>query len=251
MVKNILYICLLAWAFCSCEQKDSFPYTEKAGLYFFVPDNQSENPDALKKEIDFAFAYYQGIDEWRYPTTPYYYGDSLKIDTISVIISLLGEISDQPREYYLKTTPVEELENLPGNVIFENPYVFPAGQYLDTIKIAVTRPEKRGEYAIGITFDSEDPEGEFESNVADRNVLICKLQNSYPRPDGWNDATSVFGEYSEEKYAFFVTTLNTIYSRWLEDPWAPPYLNQLQAALKEYNDAHPDNPKDFTFPGMN
>ena len=49
MVKNILYICLLAWAFCSCEQKDSFPYTEKAGLYFFVPDKQSENPDALKR----------------------------------------------------------------------------------------------------------------------------------------------------------------------------------------------------------
>lgn len=253
MVKNILYICLLAWAFCSCEQKDSFPYTEKAGLYFFVPDKQSENPDALKKTIDFAFAYYQEYEMGHPITAPYYYGDSLKIDTISVIISLLGEISDQPREYYLKTTPVEELENLPGNVIFENPYVFPAGQYLDTIKIAVTRPEKRGEYAIGITFDSEDPEGEFESNVADRNVLICKLQNSYPRPNGWNDATSVFGEYSEEKYAFFVTVLNRLYYPNFENPqpWDPPYLDWLKAALIEYNATHPDNPKDFTFPGMN
>lgn len=253
MVKNILYICLLAWAFCSCEQKDSFPYTEKAGLYFYVPDvkeGENENPDALKREIDFAFTYYQEFDEWGYPVVTYYYGDSLKVDTVRIVIALLGETSEQPRKYYLKTTPVEESENLPENIIFENPYIFPAGQYMDTIKIAITRPEKRGEYAIGITFDSEDPEGEFESNVAERNVFVCKLYNSYPRPYGWNDATSVFGEYSEEKYAFYVTILHTIYYDWHEQEWTG-YKNQLKAALEAYNTAHPDNPKDFTFPGMN
>lgn len=252
MMKNVLYTCLLALAFCACEQKDSFLYEDKAGLYFYVPeleDWETENPNALVKEVDFAFAYNSVMTEWGQPIK-YYYGDSLRIDTIEVIVSLLGKIPHQSREYYLKATLTEMdgFEPLPESALaFENPYVFPADSYLDTIKIFITRPEKRGEYVIGLTFDSK---GDFESNVSERNILKLKVSDRYPRPDGWNDETSVYGKYTEEKYAFFVTVLNQKYLPERDDNmWAPyPYI--LRTALEEYNAAHPDAPKDFTFPGM-
>ena len=37
MIKNILYICLLALLAISCEKKESFLYEETDGLYFSHP----------------------------------------------------------------------------------------------------------------------------------------------------------------------------------------------------------------------
>lgn len=248
MVKNILYICLLAWAFCSCEQKDSFPYTEKAGLYFFVPDKQSENPDALKREIDFALKV-QG----RHPRFGYeiVYGDSLKSDTLRLPISLLGATSDQPREYNLKAVAIEDDNQLPvTDIIFANPYILEANAVADTAVIVIPRPLARGEYAVAITFDTS---ADFEGSIYQQDNYQLFISDRYPKPSNWED--HIYGEYSEEKYAFWVTVLGTTYNwryQLFDDNYMPlDIIGTLITALEEYNAAHPDNPKDFTFPGMN
>lgn len=245
MVKNILGICLLAWAFCSCEQKDSFPYTEKAGLYFFVPDKQSENPDALKREIDFALRI-QGTD---YTGNLIAYGDSLKSDTLRLPISLLGATSDQPREYNLKAVAIEEDNQLPvTDIIFANPYILEANAVADTAVIVIPRPLARGEYAVAITFDTS---ADFEESIYQQDNYQLFISDRYPKPSGWND--NIYGEYSEEKYAFWVTVFRRIYTNQVifDENWTQMNVATLIAALEAYNAAHPDNPKDFTFPGMN
>ncbi|MDE7074991.1 MAG: DUF4843 domain-containing protein [Odoribacter sp.] len=249
MVKNILYICLLAWAFCSCEQKDSFPYTEKAGIYFYVPDvkdGESENPNALKKEIEFNFRKTGVYDSWVF-YRDLVYGDSLKSDTVRLPISLLGAPSDQSREYHLKAIAVEDDNQLPvTEIIFTNPYILEANAVADTAVIVIPRPLHRGEYAVVITFDTST---DFEGGIEQRDNYQLFITDRYPRPSGWNDATSIFGEYSEEKYAFFVSTFHVEYKSW--DEYDISLLYRLRAALEAYNAAHPDNPKDFTFPEKN
>lgn len=245
MVKNILYICLLAWAFCSCEQKDSFPYTEKAGLYFYVPDlkdGESENPDALKMNIDFNFRKIGFNYNWYAPIVC---GDSLKADTLRLPISLLGAASDQPREYNLKAIAIEDDNQLPvTDIIFSNPYILEANALADTAVIIIPRPLSRGEYAVAITFDTS---ADFEGSIYQQNNYNLFISDRYPEPNGWDENT--YGEYSEEKYAFWVTVLGITYEyRWY---MYDNGLNTLITALEAYNAAHPDNPKDFTFPGMN
>ena len=238
MVKNILYICLLAWAFCSCEQKDSFPYTEKAGLYFFVPDKQSENPDALKREIDFAFRKTGNYHpQWSCPTV---YGDSLRTDTLRIPISLLGATSDQPREYNLKAVAIEEDNQLPvTDIIFANPYILEANAVADTAVIVIPRPLARGEYAVAITFDTS---ADFEGSIYQQDNYQLFISDRYPKPSGWND--NIYGEYSEEKYAFWVTVLGITYDYvyWMYGTG----LNTLIPAFGSIQ-CRPsrDNPKEF------
>ena len=61
MIKNTIYICLLALLAISCEQKESFLYNEKDAIYFTLGAGANEQPwdqdkpESLTKEIDFAF----------------------------------------------------------------------------------------------------------------------------------------------------------------------------------------------------
>ena len=244
MIKNVIYICLLALALGSCEQKDSFLYEEKAGLYFYVPDvrdGETVDPNALVKEVDFAF---RKTGEWNlmwYCET--FYGDSLKADTLRLVVSLIGKVSDQPREYNLKAVAVDG--ELPMTELqFQNPYILKANALSDTALVIIPRPQQRGEYAVAITFnDSEN----FDGIVSERNEYRLFISDRYPEPVGWDSYT--YGEYSEEKYAFWVTVLGITYDyRWY---MYDNGLGSLIAALEEYNATHPDAPKDFTFPGMN
>ena len=76
------------------------------------------------------------------------------------------------------------------------------------------------------------------------------VSDRYPKPAGWDDVK--YGEYSEEKYAFWVTVMQTVYENafFLEADWSYN-LNITKVLLKEldkYNAAHPGNHKPFDFP---
>ena len=97
-MRNRWYICLLALVLFACEQDDSFYYGEKAELYFVSA--LGDHAGSMSKTIDFAFRKTGKMDmNYMYPL---YYGDSLRMDSVKLVVSLLGEVSDQPREYNLE-----------------------------------------------------------------------------------------------------------------------------------------------------
>ena len=243
-MKNIWYICLLALVVFGCEQKDSFYYEEQAELYFVSAIG--EPAGSMSKNIDFAFRRTGQMDmNYMYNL---YYGDSLRMDSIQLVVSLLGEVSDQPREYNLEIVTPDSLPQ--SQVILRNPYVLEANATRDTIVILVPRPESRGEFRVDLAFAESPDFG--KSSFQDAGKYTITITDRYPKPAGWEDY--IYGEYSEEKYAFWVTVLQAVYQdKWAfyDMYWMPTTrIDELIAALRAYNAAHPDAPKDFTFPGM-
>lgn len=243
-MKNILYVCLLALVLFACDQEDSFYYGEKAELYFISAVGDAEGNRT--KEIDFAFRQTGQMDaNWIYPL---YYGDSLRLDSVKIVVSLLGEVSDQPREYNLEIVTPDSLQR--GEVVLNNPYVLDANATRDTIVIMIPRPTSRGLFQVDLAFGES---ADFSATaMQDAGKYSLKISDRYPKPADWED--HIYGEYSEEKYAFWVTVLGTVYQyRWgfYDWYWMPiTRVDELIAALNAYNAAHPDAPKDFTFPGM-
>ena len=255
MIKNTIYICLLALLAISCDQKESFLYEDKDAIYFSLDSRANEKPweqdqpESLTQEIDFAFRQTGKLDNhYQYPL---YYGDSLRADTIRALVSVAGTISDQPREYYLKSVALADSVEM-GEVEFFNPYRIEAGKITDTAVIVIKRPAARGVYGVAVTFDFEKSLA-FENSIYGWNQYKFMISDRYPKPDGWSD--EIYGEYSEEKYAFWVTVMQTTYEyRWviLDEYWMPldplDIVSILIEELDKYNAAHPGNPKPFDFP---
>lgn len=235
-MKQLLYIglILLVWG---CEKNEVPVYEQQKSSIQF-----NYKPDAMKLDYDFAFQYKAEKDPWGYEYR-YYYGDSLQRDTISLYISALGFAEGQDREFSLKTVPVKGQDStMLADIEFMPSYHLRANHLIDTIQVVLLRPAQRGRYTIGITFDL-DADSAFELGVEEQNIYQVNITDRYPKPVDWSEAEYYLGEYSEEKYAFYVTVLQKPLEYWAS--WDNEALRQ---ALDEYNAAHPDAPKDFTFP---
>lgn len=225
-----------------CQKEGIVSFDQKKDCIQFNYDPQ-ENQMVL--EYDFAFQSVVGKDERGYPTN-IYLGDSISRDTISVFLSLMGHASDVDREFKLKTVPLELLEELPlATVEFLPKYTFRANRLLDTVQVVLIRPERRGKYAVGITFDFEDASSLFDSGAEEQSVYQVMVSDRYEKPADWAEGENALGEFSEEKYAFFVTILGVKFSPYLD--WGT-YNQVLRDKLAEFNEKHPDAPKDFSFP---
>lgn len=242
----------MALLFCSCQQEESFLFESKASLYMTGRIGGAAN--TLTYDYDMAFQIMPRVNDWDIPV---YYGDNLRTDTIQLEVHLLGETSDEAREYSLKSELLEDQDStMVAEVEFFNPYVLESGRMKDTVEVVIHRPAKRGIHKVGITFDVSDPNGDFEGGAVERSVFELTVRDQYPRPvseydpnDFWDDATSQYGPYTEEKYAFMVTVIGATYNIYGWEWSGTYYLDILKEALREYNATH-DVPKDFTFPGM-
>ena len=165
-----------------CQKEGIVSFDQKKDCIQFNYDPQ-ENQMVL--EYDFAFQSVVGKDEWGYPTN-IYLGDSISRDTISVSLSLMGHASDVDREFKLKTVPLELLEELPlATVEFLPKYTFRANRLLDTVQVVLIRPERRGKYAVGITFDFEDASSLFDSGAEEQSVYQVMVSDRYEKPADW------------------------------------------------------------------
>ena len=175
-----------------------------------------------------------------------YLGDSISRDTISLFLSLMGHAADVDREFKLKGVPIVDLDTLPLAIVeFYPSDIFKANRLIDTIQIVLIRPDKRGRYGLGVTFDLEDGNSIFDTGAEELSVYRLMISDRYEKPGQWDMRADYTGEFSEEKYAFMVTVLQVqfdIYNDWGTD-------NQtLRDALETFNRENPDHPKDFTFP---
>lgn len=227
-------IVVLACVF-SCKKAELSLYDiPKDGIQFAYPDGE------FQQDFDFSFQYIDVDDEWGYPM-PSYLGDSLQTKRISLIVSLLGWESKEDRSFKLKAT--EGVGLSPELIQLENEYIFAANQLKDTIDVVLLRPSSRGEFNIELQFDTEGTG--FDLGVEENGKYTITITDRYPKPSDWDARINWLGEYSEEKYAFIVTTLNITYGYYVD--WGSNNL-RLRNALEKYNQENPDNRKDFTFP---
>lgn len=240
-MKNILYIGILLILLGACQE-------EETPLFRRGNDGIQFNYDAGKAVLDYNFAEQYHVKNG----TKVYYGDSFLQDTVSLYLTLSGLASDREREFKLKTVLMDKQDSAKvAEVVLEDSYRFKANQTEDTIRLVVKRPAGRGLYTVGVTFELSDPGMEFSDGVVEKMVYRLNISDRYTVAAGfWDAAMYLYGEYSEEKYAFIVTVTGMIvdpndYMWWM---WTADYdrLKKVQDALKAYNDAHPDNPKDFT-----
>lgn len=233
-MKKIIFIGLLlvAWA---CEKNDVFEYDQqKSSIHF------AYSTEEMSVDYDIAF---------RKNANNEYYGDSLRTDTLRLVLNVMGQQSETDRLYQLKAIPVKGQDtSMLAEVKFMNPYRFRAGLWRDTAEIILIRAPQHGEYTVGITFDMTQSE-DFEKGAAEHSIFTIHVIDRYPKPDAWDYCIDYVGEYSEEKYAFYVTVMKEEFPAywWMMDESYPRYLNEK---LDEYNTAHPEAPKDFTFPRL-
>lgn len=243
MIKKRLFIILIPFLLFACEEEKPLVFDEEPGIYF--------SSDNIRLSYDFTAGKSIELDEWGWPMTTYL-GDSLRHDTITFDVHRSGKLVEGVNSFNLKQIEFEQEEGKdkldPFEIEFFNPYTFDDGDDDDarvTVKVVFHRPESRGLYktAIGIEL-SESGKG-FVNTIDEFSKVIVSASDRYTRPQGWKDETSVYGPFSEEKYAFYITVLGAPYYDWHEYmDW--DYLPRLQEALDKYNATH-DVPKDFTF----
>lgn len=241
MKKNI-YIVLCLFFLFACDKEDIVIFDQHKDSIQF-----DYNPlkDEMRLEYDFANQFVLNRDEYG-NLQEYYLGDSITRDTISLNLVLMGYTSETDRPFNLKSVPVLSFDSLPKvPVEFMPTYIFRAGQLQDTIQVVLLRPEKRGKYAVGITFDLGNENSLFALGAEEQCTFQIMVSDSYECPDNWSEGEDALGEYSEEKYAFFVTLLHQKFTPYLDWEKYNPFLRE---ELEKYNRLHPDAPKDFTFP---
>lgn len=238
-MKRYFYIGLLLFLL-GCQREGIVEYNlEKDCLQF---DYSTTN---MSFSYNFAEQYVMVAGQWG-QMEYYYLGDSLSRDTLSLNLSLIGWEGTEDREFKLKLVPLVELDTLPmATVEFLDPYIFRADQLKDTIKVVIVRPEARGRYGAGITFDVEDENAIFDLGAEEKQIYELYISDTYSKPTDWDRSIAYLGEFTEEKYAFMVSVLHFLYS--VNIDWGG-YNEYLRSALDEFNAEHPDAPKDFTFP---
>lgn len=228
---------ILALLFASCAKDEMLKFdAEKDGVQF------EYKKDQYKTVVDFAFQYKEVEDEWGYPM-PHYYGDSIQIYQLPIIVSLVGHPSDKDRQFKLKSNQGEGLS--PELVELDESYTFRAGRLVDTIQVTVKRPQQRGVFNAALAFDTEDPQSDFILGVAEKINFNIQIKDQYSKPEDWDGREAWLGEFSEEKYAFIVSVLHITYGYYTD--WGQ-YNAQLRDELALYNQRNPQNPKTFSFP---
>ncbi|MEG2227478.1 MAG: DUF4843 domain-containing protein [Odoribacter sp.] len=242
-MRNLIYMAILL-LLGACQKEEVFLYDEaKSSIQFNYADAEIV--------LDYNFAMQYKIVEidmgWGVQEDRFYYGDSLRRDTIPLVLSVLGLKDENERPFKLKTVLVKGQDSTKiADVEFLPSYSFQANSLKDTIQIVLLRPAERGEYTIGITFDVEGEEAPFALGAEEKSIYRLNISDRYRKPASWDGMAELYlGEYSEEKYAFIVTLRGkpniVFWECWL-------YNQDLRDALDAYNTAHPDSPKDFTFP---
>ena len=162
-------------------------------------------------------------------------------------IIVQGKVVDYDRTVHLqvrkeKTTATE------GTYSFPSELIVGAGMHSVKFDILLHRTEemlhKDVRLCVGIA-----PTGDLKAGVNNFSSLTIVWNDKITKPSNWDDLTEFFGEYSEVKYRFIITTLGVSLFPYGENngpTWGQmtDYRLRMAAALEAYNvdPANPDRP---------
>ena len=200
------------------------------GIWGLLLLNSCENDDFVWGKEDFARIV--GPEIWTRNTdsmtfTFSVYPEEVKEFAVASCVVIQGKVADYDRTVKLavdpsKTTAQASDYSLPREVILK------AGQDSVGFDILLYRTE---------AMQTEEVR------------LQVKIDDKITKPGNWEDLTEFFGDYSETKYRFIISTLGVSQFTYGEAEgmtWGEMWNYRLRmvAALEEYNATHSENMKD-------
>ena len=220
------------------------------GIWGLLLLNSCENDDFVWGKEDFARIV--GPEIWTRNTdsmtfTFSVYPEEVKEFAVASCVVIQGKVADYDRTVKLavdpsKTTAQTSDYSLPREVILK------AGQDSVGFDILLYRTEamQTEEVRLQVKIDGS---GDLQPGVDAWSALTIAWNDKITKPGNWEDLTEFFGDYSETKYRFIISTLGVSQFTYGEAEgmtWGEMWNYRLRmvAALEEYNATHSENMKD-------
>ena len=221
-IKCILCLALLPWVFMGCEN-EAFVWGEQSYARIVGPEVWTNETDSMT----FTFSTYaEDVTEFAVETE----------------IVVQGTIADYDRIVRLQVN--EEKTTAPAATYsFPTEVVLKAGEHQADFNIMLYRTEAMKESDMRLCVEVA-PTGDLLAGVSNYSSLTMVWNDKITRPINWDDLEEFFGEYSETKYRFIITTLGiSLFPYGDGMTWGQmnDYQLRLAAALDAYN-ADPNNP---------
>lgn len=232
--KNFLWIGLLSammFAGACSEEEVDFYDRESNGVYF-----NYENETDFKQTINFS---------------QFLLDPACTQTEVEIQINVLGNPEAYDRKVVIKTEPMEGYPEatvvLPENIVIE------ADSMRLSLPVIVKRPEATNtEYAVKLSFDTENEESMFGTDIVEKGEYTIHVIESYEKPSYWAPfgGDNYFGEWTPDKHIFLcrlknITDLNSM-NFWYSG------LNQtvVQAvdSLRTYYEKNPGAELSFSLP---
>ena len=133
-------------------------------------------------------------------------------------------------------------------VVIQGEVILKAGQDSVGFDILLYRTEamQTEEVRLQVKIDGS---GDLQPGVDAWSALTIAWNDKITKPGNWEDLTEFFGDYSETKYRFIISTLGVSQFTYGEAEgmtWGEMWNYRLRmvAALEEYNATHSENMKD-------
>lgn len=221
-LNKILGAAALLLALFSCEND---PYRWEGSAYARIvgPENWTLKTDSM----EFTFA--------RYAT-------EVTEFVVNAEIKLIGKAADYDRDVVL--TVVDSMTTAESAMyFFETSVVIPAGEVVAPCNITLKRSEKLQDSTYRLKIAVTD-EGEITSGVDEWNQLTIIFSDQLAKPTNWDEyLASFFGEYSEVKYRFIISTTGVTEFTYGQEggmTWGEMYNFSVTMAnaLEEFNATH-------------
>ena len=280
------------WLLNACDQNhvDVWEDDGKLALHFVIEDTLNDEIQAAfgatvyntnqTEHANFIYEYWNdkaygpnaGVEDWRWglfnqgsnweqlyalgDSSAMVYKDSLEVTysgnlrtedfTYRLVQRRVGEAEMSEIDFVKDTLAPEEAANV---------FVFRGGETRNKVRFFLKRPAEYGEFKFDLVADTTA--ADYGPGITEYNSRRFIITNKVELPEGvtWNEKW--LGEYSPEKYMFFMTILHIPFYKTQEDAFNNANNNQfikeciwqvLVDALEEYNNTHPDNKKTFVFP---
>lgn len=180
-ISAIIILCCLLYG-CSKDAVDKF-----ADASYILLANSGSDTSGIKP-VEYSFAFHPGVD----------------IDTVPVLIKLMGRLSDQDR---IVSVTVDEAGTtaIPADYDLPSPVLLRAGKHVDTIALVLHKSDRLLTQKFRIRLVINENEHFLPGPVANRQIDIT-FSDMIAKPSWWNSVveTNFLGAYSDTKYRLFI-----------------------------------------------
>jgi hypothetical protein len=182
---NRLYILITICCWLTACSKDAVDqYGEVSYVYLANDSADTEEMDS----IEYSFAFHPGAE----------------IDTVPVIVKLVGKLSDQDRPIAL-AVDASHTTAISGDYELPDPVVLRAGRAVDTIQLVLHKSDrlKTQKFRIRLLLDENE---HFLLGPPDNRHIDITFSDMIARPSWWSSVveTNFLDKYSDTKYRLFI-----------------------------------------------
>lgn len=183
-MKRLSVITILCCWLISCSKDAVDEYGETNYVYL-----AKDSADIKEVEpIEYSFAFHPGAE----------------MDTVPVLVKLIGRLSDQDRLVTLKVE-ASQTTALTGDYQLPAPMVLRAGRAVDTIALVLHNSDrlKTGKFKIRLVLEANE---HFQPGPPANRYIDITFSDMIARPGWWDNVveTNFLGRYSDAKYRLFI-----------------------------------------------